>query len=107
MGANMLQEQLSEGLWNWYPYGSEADIVKIESEEELKEYRAQGKCFDFILMSGLLEKSDAPVQLLQDCRRLLKKQGHLLIGAENRLGLAKFCGDRDPYTNRIADGIEG
>ena len=31
----MLQEQLSEGLWNWYPYGSEADIVKIESEEEL------------------------------------------------------------------------
>lgn len=107
MGANMLQEQLSEGLWNWYPYGSEADIVKIESEEELKEYRAQSKCFDFILMSGLLEKSDAPVQLLQDCRRLLKKQGHLLIGAENRLGLAKFCGDRDPYTNRIADGIEG
>ena len=50
MGANMLQEQLSEGLWNWYPYGSEADIVKIESEEELKEYRAQGKCFDFFLM---------------------------------------------------------
>lgn len=101
----MLQKELTEGLWNWYPYGDNTHKVKINKEEDL--LKVKKRCADYVLISGLVEKSKDPILLLKQCRELLKPQGHLLIGAENRLGLSKFCGDRDPYTNRMLDGIEG
>lgn len=103
----MLQEQLTEGLWNWYPYGKNVSIIQLHTEEELGNKQSQGECFDYVLISGLVERSIDPAGLLHCCKALLKPHGHLLIGAENRLGLSKFCGDRDPFTDRIFDGIEG
>ncbi len=53
-----------------------------------------------------MEESKAPADLLAGCRSLLAQNGHLILGAENRFAIKYFCGDSDPYTNHVFDGIE-
>lgn len=62
--------------------------------------------FDFIICIEELESYPDPVSILKVWRKLLKKDGILILGLNNRLGIRYFCGDRDPYTNQNFDGIE-
>lgn len=77
----------------------EAD-TRTEKVEDLNE------SYDYIIMAGVLERSKDPASLLQFLYGLLDPEGRLLIGADNRLGIRYFCGDRDPYSGRNFDGIE-
>ncbi len=62
--------------------------------------------YDYIVGIDILEESKAPEELLKVCYKLLKADGRLLLGAENRYAIKYICGDRDPYTNHNFDGIE-
>ncbi len=62
--------------------------------------------YDYIISVGDLELTKAPQAFLSVLKKMLKPQGKLLLGLNNRLGIRYFCGDRDPYTKQNFDGIE-
>lgn len=62
--------------------------------------------YDVIVLAGALERSQAPAKLLKILYGMLSPKGRLILGADNRLGIRYFCGDRDVFTGRNFDGIE-
>lgn len=81
--------------------------VTICDEVELGTQQISANCYDYIVGIDIIEESKTPVESLKLCRALLKQDGRLLLGAENRYAIKYICGDRDPYTNHNFDGIEG
>ncbi len=70
----------------------------------------QDRQYDYIVMTSALEQTRSMEEasgILVKVWQLLKKEGRLFLGMDNRLGIRYFCGDRDPYTRRNFDGIEG
>ena len=63
--------------------------------------------FDYIIAAGILERTRRPVEMLSNLKGLLKPFGRLLIGAENRLALRYFCGDKDRFSGHVLDSIDG
>ncbi|MCR5022754.1 MAG: class I SAM-dependent methyltransferase [Lachnospiraceae bacterium] len=63
--------------------------------------------FDYIIMIGALEMIRDHGEVVSLVSRALKPSGHLLIAIDNRFGFRFFCGDRDPFTGRSFDSIEG
>ena len=124
-----LVKEIPKGLIKWYDFslGSYALYIGNDNDplfEALCEKGLQVKCistdyienassspnnqgvFDYIVAITCIEKNEHPSVLLQNIKRMLKENGILLIGMNNRLGLRYFCGDRDIYTKRSFDGIE-
>lgn len=73
-----------------------------------------GKQFDYILLTGLLERVGAGskdlsvyADYLKKISGFLKPDGKLLVAVENRYGLKYFCGSVEPHTNKAFDGING
>lgn len=63
--------------------------------------------FDYIIAVNQIELCQECKMLLSNLRRAIKPDGVFLLGVNNRFGIRYFCGDRDPFTNRNFDGIEG
>lgn len=76
-----------------------------QTQEEVWQQEWEGK-FDYIISVEALERQPDPGKLLKAWKRLLKPEGCMLLGMNNRFGIKYFCGDRDPYTERNFDGIE-
>ena len=125
-----LIREIQKGLLQWYDLKEGSLIFYVGEEREplaemLVEKGAKlvyGSCqfakhagwwqqhrkyFDYIVCIEKLETDDAPLLVLEGFCRTIKDDGKLLLGMNNRLGLRFFCGDRDPYTNRCFDGVEG
>lgn len=121
---------IQSGLLQWYDFkpnstilyiGREVDaiaemlreraevLICVSCETAVKESWRQtyGNRFDYIISVAALERQLHPKRVLAGFRRLLKADGKLLLGMNNRLGIKYFCGDRDPYTERSFDGVEG
>lgn len=71
-----------------------------------------GKKFDYIILTGILERScggamDAAkyAAYLQKVSKQLKEDGILLAAVENRFGLKYFCGAKESHTGKAFDGI--
>lgn len=129
-----LIRELPKGLIKWYEFksGSRALYVSIadNGEEALAEtleecglntqtisireldkqvgenVPALFNSYEYIIMSGALERSKAPEAVLRVLRDSLTPTGKLLLGVDNRLGIRYFCGDRDAFTGRNFDSIE-
>lgn len=130
MSSDEISREFPKGLLNWYEFkrnsvalliSSRKDDVLLELLEEncetvtIVDYRkefcgiqSQNKenLYDYIVLSDVFERLERPIDSLAQWKRLLKPNGHFLVGANNRLGAKYFCGDRDPYTDRSFDGIE-
>ena len=97
------KDPVSNYLLDRYPY---LDVVS-ENELEVETYQKEKDNFyDYIILLKKIESTEDPEKLLRLVRPLLREEGVLLLAVENRLGLRYFCGDREPFTNRVFDGIE-
>lgn len=127
--ADAIIREIQNGLLQWYNFTPDSMMLYIGKPEDaiaemLTVYSAQLICkscaeicdeiwqqgheeyFDYIISIEALEREAEPLLSLQSFRKLLKSDGRLLLGMNNRLGIKYFCGDRDPYTERNFDGIE-
>lgn len=100
-----------------YIYSRQADEAVLElleskgkvddcSVEQLLNNQIAGNAYDYIVGVDVIEESRYPQKLLNICHGLLKPEGRLVIGTENRYAIKYICGDRDLYTNHNFDGIE-
>lgn len=123
--------ELPKGLVKWYPFKVDQNALYITGktqiddaiEEALRESGMSVDCvdaagldkleseeYDYVVMTSVMEQTKAieeASEILKKVRRLLKADGRLFLGMDNRLGIRYFCGDRDLYTRRNFDGIEG
>lgn len=132
--SNMNQSQelikgIQRGLLQWYDFQPDSMILYIGNKEDaiaemLDEKQLFLVCvsieescntdwqqrnkerFDCLVSIETLEYQMHLEDILRSWHTLIKKNGRLLLGMNNRLGIRYFCGDRDPYTKRNFDGIE-
>ncbi len=83
--------------------------LKVVSEEISELKRVQEEKFDYVVIMGAIEHAknvDAAKEILKSANSLLRENGKLFLGMDNRLGIRYFCGDRDLYTGRNFDSVE-
>ena len=115
--------EISTALIRWYPFKPESSLlfcgaegvftdmlrrafhmqITVTALEQIGEIKDK---FDYVVCIAHLELSSAPISDLMKLRQILTPNGILLLGMNNRLGLRYFCGDTDPYTNKVFDSIE-
>lgn len=79
----------------------DADIFFSETPENVS-----GDEFDVVISLMLPEKMEKPEAFIRACGKLLAENGKLILAMNNRLGIRYFCGDKDPYTGGVFDGID-
>ena len=127
LDTESLVKDFSKGAFVWYNFRPDSSILYIynqnadeavlelleskgrvatSSAEKLFNKQSGCEAYDYIVGTNIIEESRESLRLLKLCHALLKKDGRMLIGAENRYAVRYMCGDRDPYTNHNFDGIE-
>ncbi len=126
MSADKLLFDMQKGILQWYEFKADARVLIIGGNAslinylqslplnvccltpaEVKKYTDIAAQYDYIIAIQVLEQTDTPLELLKIMHDLLKTDGKLLLGVDNRLGIRYFCGEQDPYTKGYFDGIEG
>lgn len=128
--ASNLINEMPQGLLNWQdfkensnvlyivcPYSSIFDLLvskklnvvatTIEKSTDSEFITQFHNYFDYIISIKSLENQKDPSKTLSEWKQLIKPTGRLFLALDNRLGLKNFCGDKDDYTGRVFDGIEG
>ena len=126
--AEEIIREIPKGLINWYSFKPQSKVLFVGTAEHvLAEVLADKGCdvscvqrkqlfeedwqsehtgaFDYVLADRALEREKEPRALTSIFMRVIKSEGVLLLGVDNRFGVRYFCGDRDPYTNRNFDGM--
>lgn len=121
---------IQKGLLQWYDFKEggkalyvgdrEAPLAEMLTEKGLKVFgttfsdllnqeakERYVQRFDYIVCIEALEMLADPREALRVFYGMLHQDGRLLLGMNNRFGIRYFCGDRDIYTNRCFDGVEG
>lgn len=128
MSPNDLNYEIPKGLLKWYDFKKNSKILYLTdrsdslksifmdkdmkiiciNSQKVSQTFADNKrhIFDYIVAIGVLERCPAPQKEIALWKQLLKSDGALLLGIDNRLGLRYFCGDKDKYTDGIFDSIE-
>lgn len=126
ISAEDISRELPTAIIRWYPFMKEKDILYIGDEDAIFEmlssmsnsvvredrindeecFENGGRLFDYVVDIGSVEKTEDVPGYLAKIKSCLSKDGVLLLGVNNRLGIRNFCGDRDAHTQRNFDGIE-
>ena len=120
--AEGLIRELPQGLIRWYEFREHSEKLfvtgGIEECEVLAEVfpeadrmalaglGAPERRYDYVIGAGIVDRSPAPEKTLDQLKRHLKKDGTLLLFAENRLAIKHFCGEKDYYSGKVFDGVE-
>lgn len=131
MGENMTSDKiisdLPKALINWYGFRDNSKILFISGGKPecevlfdaliekgmdvvkagMAELHTLNDMFDYAVAAGIIERCEFPEKMLAELNRLLNASGRLLIGAENRLAVRQFCGDKDSFSGHILDGVDG
>ena len=122
----MIEKELSNALLGWYPFEQESEILWISNgnskyetifdffsqekmnieKRNMEEAELLAEKYDYVIIIGLYFDIEEAGTLLRKLRNSLKQDGKLLLAVDNRLGIRYFCGDKDPYTNHVLDGID-
>lgn len=126
MQSEQLIRELPKGLLKWYMFQQGASVLYISCHLSYDDILIEAliECglkvdnmdldnisyienlYDYVVLVGALECNKNPVQLLTKIYSILNKDGKLILGLQNRLGIRYFCGDKDFFTGRIMDGID-
>lgn len=134
VSAEEIIKELPKGLIKWYLFeqGKKAlyitgktqiDSALVEALQESgvltdcidagklfqDEMREQDK-YDYVVIASALELTkdvNEAAEILRKVHGVMKESGKCFLGMNNRLGIRYFCGDRDLYTGRNFDSIEG
>lgn len=121
-----IEKELPNALLGWYPFEEDASILWITSEnvkldgsysffadrnlniskckpDEIDVYCEK---YDYIILLCLCFEGKKAESLLKKLCHCLRQDGKLLLAADNRFGIRYFCGDKDPYTGHVLDGID-
>lgn len=98
-------DSIAEYLKSIYDRG-DVKSVCFCSMDEINMRTKNEVFFDAIISVSDIERANNPILFLEKLREKLNAHGRLYLGANNRLGIRYFCGDRDKYTGRNFDGIE-
>ena len=86
--------------------GFEAKCVSIRESADVLFLEKNAESFDYVIAIKVIEKTYEPVKMLKRWKSVLKPNGHLLLGTDNRFGIKYFCGEKDPATGKLFQGIE-
>lgn len=100
-----LVKGLRSGVWAWWEFSGMEKLLFVDGSEDILTDFAD--VLPRQVMFKRLEKCEHPAEVLSVWRKLLKPEGRLLLGMNDRFGLRYFCGDRDPYTRQSFDGVTG
>ncbi len=130
MTAQEIIRELPKGLIKWYTFQKNKKALYVACGTQIDSAMAEAMCesgldvdnvtvseledisqkrYDYIVLTSVIEQTkdiEEAIELLTRICSFLKEDGKLLIGANNRLGIRYFCGDKDIYTGRNFDSIE-
>ncbi len=114
-------KELPTALYRWYPFAEESTLLYIGKEDAVflafLRMGIKAVCFDgnlnerrrfnyIVISAEVLETNKNPQDIYELCNELLEENGILLFAVHNRFGIRYFCGDRNPYTGGIFDGVD-
>lgn len=94
----------------------DAENLKVCAGNIWEKLEQLGGTYDWIIAPGLLSEAgkyfsgtreEAAAIALKTIKKYLKKEGHLVLAADNRFGLKYFAGAMEPHTGRYFDSLEG
>lgn len=101
-----------------FAHRAEAIAKRWSEKENLDVYAGEwselsfGKKFDYIILTGILERAGGGARerglyagYLKKAAGLLKEDGLLLLAADNRMGLRYFCGEKESHGGQAFEGI--
>ncbi len=123
MNTEQRIREIRKGTLKWYPFKEGASILFVgnktdplfEMLEEMdlvvERVNAENvydinQSYDYIIAIESLEILKDVLGAIAHLSKCLSKDGHMILGFNNRFGARYFFGDRDPYTKQNFDGIE-
>lgn len=108
-----MSEHRSDGTTGGAAYKLSVTVLSLEEIPYIKRDDVTGiidsnkNKFDYVICIGLAERVSDPAAFMRCLEVISTPDAIFLFGFNNRLGMRYFCGDRDPYTGRSFDGLEG
>lgn len=91
-----------------------AENLSVYGGDPWQQLEQLGGTYDWIIATGVLAEAetyftgeDPQVQALNKLKTYLKKDGRLVLAADNRFGLKYWAGAMEPHTGRYFDSLEG